>query len=311
MRGDEFGYHVLEPPFPEDFVAWYPYVRREVLADHPRWLSWLERVVLHGVPGVRDRMIAARHRESGEWVGVVWTSVSVTCPEVAHFGWFYVEDRCRGAGVGGRVIETCLSTLAAEGVRVIMLPTQLENERAIGMYYRRGWELSIADPTGGVWMVREPPGFYQRYFTPDATRPLQTSTPEPADFVALDYLLSRPQAAIRLLPLGLTGSRRFISFVHDWGGAEHVVARQGGKPVAFGAAVRTDRGSQLDAFGLERRGIASVVRALARSVPQPYAEVAATDGLRRAALEDAQLRLDTVREAVVAGATMSLCRYVR
>ncbi|MGC9318154.1 MAG: GNAT family N-acetyltransferase [Armatimonadota bacterium] len=301
--------HVLRYPFPDDFVAWYPYIKPEVMRGDEHWLPCLRRVIHEDTPGVTDRMIAAR-RAWGDWCGVVWVQVPETCPELAHFGWFYVEDDVRGAGVGGRIIETCLNTLAADGVRMIMLPTQLTNERAIGMYYRRGWRISITDPDGGVWMVREPPGLWEEYFTPDPARPIQASEPQPADWVALDYLLSRPAAAIRLLPLGLVGSRRFISFTHDWDAAEHMVARQGGRPVALAAATADEQGWLLDVFGLDRRAMAVAAERLGRSVPRPRAEVAVTDSARRRALEDAGMRLEGVREREVGGAPISLARYV-
>lgn len=309
MNAADFSYHTLEHPFPDDFIAWYPYIRPGEIAEGSPWLDWLRRVVLEGVPGLRDRMIAARSPE-GEWVGVVWTSVSVTCPEVAHFGWFLVDDRCRGLGVGGRIIESCLSMLGADGVRAIMLPTQLSNERAIGMYQRRGWVPTLIDPRGGVWMVREPRGFWQEYFTADPQRPIQASPPEPTDFVALDYLLSRPAAPIRLLPLALTGNRRFISFTHDWDWAHHVVARQGGRPLALGVAIKTEEGSCLDVFGLSRRAMAAAAGALCAEVEAPYARVAATDAHRRGALEDAGMRfVGECDEEEIAGAPVTLCRY--
>ena len=307
---DEISYHVLSHPYPEDFVAWYPYTKPEVMAESEDWRRWLERVIAGDTPGLLDRFVAARHDPSGEWIGVVWASVSQTAPEVAHFGWFYIEQGRRGGGVGGRIIDTYLSTLAAEGVQAVMLPTQLENQRAIGMYYRRGWQLSITDPRGGVWMVREPAGFYREYFTPDPRRPIHASPPEPADFVALDYLLSRPAAPIRLLPLGLAGSARFISFTHDWESAEHSVARQGGRPVALAVAAPTDEGPWLDVFGLDRRAMAVAMRELLERVPGGYAEVAAGDASRRAALEDVGMRVTDTSEREIAGAAMGLCRYV-
>ena len=312
MRADDVSLHVLQRPFPPDFVEFYPYTRTEVLGpERAGWRGWLCRVIEEGVPGVTDRMIAARDTTTGEWVGVVWTSVSLSCPELAHFGWFYVAARCQGIGVGGRVIATCLDTLGAEGVRMIMLPTLIENERAVGMYYRRGWQLSIVDPRGGVWMVREPAGFYEQTFTPDPQRPIRAGEPQPSDFVALDYLLSRPASSVRLLPLELVGNRRFISFIHDWDGARHMVARQGGCPMALAVAVEEDTGSKLDVFGLDRRAMAVAVTELADSVGRPWAEVAATDGRRRMALEDAGFRLEGSRSKTIAGAQIALCRYVR
>lgn len=311
MRADDFTYHVLEHPFPDDFVAWYPYIKHEIMdGRHDEWARWLRKVVHEGVDGVRDRMIAARDPRADEWVGVVWLSASVTCPELAHFGWFCVDERCRGMGVGGRIIETYMTTAKADGARMIMLPTQLDNERAIGMYYRRGWDLTLIEPDGGVWMVREPAGYYEQTFTPDPNRPIRAGAPEPADFVALDYLLARPTAPIRLLPLGLVGNRRFVSFKHDWDAARHMVARQGGRPMAIAAAVSDDGASQLDVFGLDRRAMTVAIGEIARHVGGPRADVAAGDALRRGALEDAGFALESTRIAEVAGAEINLCRYV-
>jgi len=242
---DEISYHVLSHPYPEDFVAWYPYIKPEVMRGAEAWLPWLERVIAGDTLGLNDRFVAARDSAGGRWLGVVWASVSGTAPEIAHFGWFYTEESARGTGVGGRIIDTYLSTLSAEGVRAVMLPTQLANQRAIGMYYRRGWQLSITDPAGGVWMVREPAGFYESYFTPEPGRMLLAGAAAPADYVALDYLLSRPAAPIRLLPLGLVGNRRFMAFCHDWEGGHYVVARQEGQPMAL-AVFRDMRQTRLD-----------------------------------------------------------------
>jgi ribosomal protein S18 acetylase RimI-like enzyme len=309
MSTSEFTYHVLEYPFPADFVAWYPYTKPEVIGDSP-WLPWLQRVVGEDIPGVRDRFVAARHERSGQWAGVVWASVSETTPELAHFGWFYVEEQWRGSGVGGRVTQTYLNTLEAEEVRVIMLPTEITNERAIGMYHRRGWRMTMVDPTrGGVWMVREPAGFYEEFFAADPDQPLEAWPPEPGDYVALDYLLARPSAAIRLLPIGLVGSRRFTSFYHDWEAADYSVAQQGRRPLGLGVHVRAGGESQVDAFGLGREVMRAALEPLVASAVRPQALVAENDAERRAALETLGLRpKDTVVEEI-AGAPLTLCRY--
>ena len=311
MADERYSIHVLQRPFPEDFIAFYPYIKPEVLGQHIAWRSWLSRVILDGVPGVSDLMIAARDDESGEWVGVVWLSVAETSPELAHFGWFHVEPRCRSLGVGARIVDTCLETLEAMGVQMIMLPTQIENERAIGMYFRRGWRITIAHPQGDVWMVREPDGLYERTFTPDAARPITASEPRPSDFVALDYLLARPSAPIRLLPLGLVGSRRFVSFVHDWEGARHAVARQDERPMALAVAVEGEDGTQLDVFGLDRRAMVVALREVAEVATTPWADVGASDRARRAVFEELGFRMTGTRCETLARAQMELCRYAR
>ncbi len=310
MSNAQFTYHVLERPFPDDFVAWYPYIRPEIIGDSP-WLPWLQRVVAEDIPGVRDRFIAARHEPSGAWAGVVWASVSEAVPELAHFGWFHVEDRWQGSGVGGHIIGTYLSTLEAEGVRAIMLPTEITNERAIGMYYRRGWRITLVDPArGSVWMVREPHGFHESFFTPAPDRPLEVSPPQPSDFVALDYLLGRPAAAIRLLPIGLVGSRRFVSFHHAWDEADYVVARQGGRPLGLAVAVERGTQTEVDAFGLDRGVMQAALNELLQEVKGASALVAAGDAQRTAAFEAVGLTLAETFTKEVAGAPLTLCRYV-
>ncbi len=306
---DQCTVHVLEYPYPDDFIAWYPYTKPDQMSGSDDWRRWLQRVIDGDVPGLRDRFVAARHTPTGQWVGVVWASVSETCPEIAHFGWFYTDPERQGVGVGGRIIETYLNTLAAEGVRVVMLPTQLSNERAIGMYYRRGWQLSITDPQGGVWMVREPRDFYEEYFTPDPARPVRAGEATAADYVVLDYLLSRPAAPIRLLPLGLSGGRRFLSFCHDWDTGMHMVARQQGRPVAIAVGMPGGEGVQVDTFGLTARAMLTALRPIVEQAPNAWSLIAASDMRRREAVEAAGLRLQKTLTQTIAGAPMSLCRY--
>ncbi len=129
-------------------------------------------------------------------------------------------------------------------------------------------------------------------------------------FAALDSLLSRPAAPIRLLPLGLTGSRRFISFVHDWDAARHIVARQGGRPMALAAAVEDEHGWLRDVFGLARAAMPTAAGDLADRLASPRAEVASTDADRRGALEDIGFTFDGTHTSNIAGAQMSLCTYV-
>ena len=311
MCDAEFSYHVLEYPFPDDFVEWYPYVKAEVIGDSP-WAPWLQRVIGEEIPGVRDRFVAARHEPSGEWAGVVWASTSEATPELAHFGWFYVEDRWQGSGVGGRIVTTYLDALEAEGVRVVMLPTAISNERAIGMYYRRGWQITMADSTlGSIWMTREPAGFYEAFFAPAPDQALEVGRPRFADFIALDYLLGRPAAAIRLLPVGLAGSRRFTSFYHEWDAADYTVARQSGRPLGIAVSVRSEGETQLDAFALDRRVKATALEPLVAAAPDCYALAAINDSERRAAFVAVGLRLADTLTQEIAGAPLELCRYTR
>jgi hypothetical protein len=90
-----------------------------------------------------------------------------------------------------------------------------------------------------------------------------------------------------------------------------MVARQGGHPLALAVAIRREGASMLDVFGLDRRAMAAAARELAEEVAQPQAEVATNDTTRRAALEDAGFRFDGTRSATVAGAEITLCRYIR
>jgi len=193
---------------------------------------------------------------------------------------------------------------------MVMLPTQLGNERAIGMYYRRGWQLSITDPAGGVWMVREPQGFYEEYLTPDPGRPIHAAPAAPGDYVGLDYLLSRPAAPIRLLPLGLVGNRRFVSFTHDWSAGRHVVAHQQGRPVGIAVGMPGDDGTQVDTFALHESAMAAALEPLLGAAPRPWALVSATDVRRREVLKSLRMRLERTVTQPVGGEPLDLCRYV-
>jgi len=168
------------------------------------------------------------------------------------------------------------------------------------------------DPVrASVWMVREPVGFYGSFFTPDPQRPLESGPPEPADFVALDYLLCRPAAPIRLLPIGLVGSRRFCSFHHDWDATQYLVTRQGRRPLGLAIAKETGAATEIDAFALDGHVMQVALDELLCRAKNPCALVAVGDIERRGALEAVGMRVEATVTREIASAPVTLCRYVR
>jgi ribosomal protein S18 acetylase RimI-like enzyme len=61
--------------------------------------------------------------------------------------------RLRGGGIGGRLIQTLLAALRAQGSRGVHLHVRLRNERAIGFYRHLGFVEIAADPVSLVFAM--------------------------------------------------------------------------------------------------------------------------------------------------------------
>lgn len=303
-------YHKLEPPYPPDFLKWYPYAREENLPLDVPWGPWLRRLVSGDTAGVHNCFFAARDDRTRRWIGVVWCAVSPATPELAHLGWFWVEDEYRGQGVGRQLMQEYLSEVETRGVEMVMLPTQVSNKRAVGMYERRGWEITLAQPDDSTrcWMAREPEfGYQSRYFDYRGGR-LEIAPPEPLDYVGLDYLLCRPLSESRLLP-DFAGRRRFCSFVVDWQAEQYAVARVEGRPLGLG--VLYERGGFIDAFALNEEVLSELLWMLAKARPQAQAFLADSDELKHRVLRELGFRPREAHELELPEEKIRLRRYAR
>lgn len=303
-------YHKLEPPYHRDFANWYPYARQENVPPDVPWVPWMQRVLRDDTPGLSNCFFAARDDQTRKWIGVVWCAVSQATPELAHLGWFLVEEEHQGQGIGRQLMQSLLEDVEARGVEMVMLPTQVSNKRAVGMYERRGWEITMSQPDDSTrcWMVREPEfGYHGRYFACSGEK-LQIVPPEPADFIALDYLLCRPTSASRLLP-DFPGSRRFCSFIVDWQAAQYAVAREGERPVGLGTLY--EHGRYLDAFALDEGVLSELLWCLAKARPEADAFVAETDEVKRRVLRELGFRPGSAHDLKLPGETVRLRRFSR
>ncbi|MEN6644969.1 MAG: GNAT family N-acetyltransferase [Armatimonadia bacterium] len=300
----------LTPPFRKDFIEWYPYLKPENISPTTPWLPWLQRVFAGDTSGIHNTFFVARDDDAHRCIGVVWRAVSNATPEHAHLGWFLVEDEYQGQGVGRQLLENYLDDTESSGVEMVMLPTQTSNTRAVGMYQRRGWEITMAQPDEGTrcWMVREPDFDYQEeYFRADGT-PLSYGPVEPRDYVGLDYLMCRPVTKSRLLP-AFAGQTRFCSFITNWMGTKYLVARQGTKPV--GLATVYEHRHYFDAFALDEGILTELLTKLAADFPNGQALVAETDERKQRALRGLGFRLKSVHTMELPGETVRLRRMSR
>ena len=251
-------YETLSFPYPADFARWYPYLRAENVPPDVPWIPWLQRVFAGETPGVENTFFAAYDEATHRWVGVLWCAIPPTTPELAHFGWFLVEEDQQGQGLGRQLLQRYLDFVEGRGVEMVMLPTQTSNTRAVGIYERRGWEVTMAQPDDSTrcWMVREPGFGYQAEYFCRRPGPLDFAPVAAADYVALDYLLCRPLSPSRLLP-DFAGHQRFCSFVVPWAAADYVVARQQGRPLGLG--VSYENASYFDAWALDSEVLAELL----------------------------------------------------
>jgi GNAT superfamily N-acetyltransferase len=291
-------------------VTWYPYLKCENIPPDMTWLQWLQRVFANDTPGLSNCFFTALDENTRAYVGVVWTAVSEATPELAHLGWFLVEDQYQGQGIGRQILQNYITDVEARGVQMIMLPTQVSNRRAVGMYERRGWEITMAQPDEGTrcWMVREPEFGYQREYFRRQPGPLEVGPVQVFDYIALDYLLCRPTSESRLLP-GYAGQTRFCAFIVDWREAQYLVARQGTRPV--GVATLYERKSYFDAFALDETVLRELLVQVTQQYPEAQTLVAESDEVKYKALRDLGFRMGSGYTLELSGEEVRLRRMSR
>ena len=79
---------------------------------------------------------------TGEVVGMVTVQLVVSTAEGGASAWLedlVVEERCRGAGVGGRLLEAAEDWATACGATRVQLLADRENAGALRFYAHRGW----------------------------------------------------------------------------------------------------------------------------------------------------------------------------
>lgn len=211
-------YAILKHPLPRNFAEWYPYAKPSVmLPGNAHWLDSMQRVIQDRMPGVIHHFSTARDVDKDAYIGVAWLGISPSAPEIAHFGWFLVEEACRGTGIGRETLNRAIAFLDERGVEVVMLPTRLSTVHARAMYARRGFVDLIAEhETGKCWMIRGPKDHFDGYFV---TRgPISMGPMEFGDWFAFDYLMNHERVVSRLYPVGLTGERRALSLTRaaEW-----------------------------------------------------------------------------------------------
>jgi mycothiol synthase len=90
------------------------------------------------------------YREDGKVLGYCWTKISRDAEGKAERGRIFmigVDPAYRGRGIGRQVLLAGLTHLKSEGVRVIDLTVDSENEPALALYRTVGFEVR----TGSLW----------------------------------------------------------------------------------------------------------------------------------------------------------------
>jgi len=289
-----FEYHLLQPPFPDDFLAWYPYDKPEGY-ECPKdllWMQGMQKVTGNALPGLNHTFVVAKPAGCDEYAGVCWLCEPDSTPELAHFGWFLTVPAYRGQGAGRRVLDTALDYLDSRGVEMVMLPTRTTTEHARGMYARRGFQDFLVEAgSTGCWMVRPAEGHYESYFTPPGSvevRPFTTG-----DYVAFDYLINRVLVPSRLYTLGLIGTKRIVSFKPNWGHNVHMLsAAVDGRLMGVAALTDGDEATHFDFYAHDPRVAQPLIAQIIEQSTGPLrCHIATDDSWKREAVQAAGLSL--------------------
>jgi N-acetylglutamate synthase-like GNAT family acetyltransferase len=73
-------------------------------------------------------------------------------PQVAQLRWFLVEERCRGAGLGKRLLNEALAFCAASGYQSVFLWTVSTLTAAAHLYRSAGFQ-KVEEKPGRLWGV--------------------------------------------------------------------------------------------------------------------------------------------------------------
>jgi ribosomal protein S18 acetylase RimI-like enzyme len=112
--------------------------------------TWDEYEVTHLFNSESDYMLVAEIDE--KLVGFCLGSVIDKARSAWNYGhllWLAVEPDVAGKGVAGELFEEFRSIMEKEGVRMLMVDTQADNERAIRFFERKGF----TNPIDHVYMT--------------------------------------------------------------------------------------------------------------------------------------------------------------
>lgn len=310
----DFDYDLLTHPLPQDFLDWYPYDKLESFHDASglAWLRGMRKVTGNQLPGLRHTFVVAK--AGGEYAGVCWLCESEATPELAHYGWFLVEEKHRGKGAGRGILDRAMDYVDGRGIEMTMLPTRTTTEHARGMYGRRGFEDFLVEDGGGCWMVRAPKGHYDRYFA--RTGEVECGDFAACDYIAFDYLINGVQwyprggqAQSRLSPMGLVGDARIVSF-KELGDAHRLFA---GRVDGRLKAVAVVKDGELDFYSHAPSASPALVQHVLGRVSGPLTcHVAKSDEWKRQIVEGAGLsRTDADSVEAPGGKTIEFGVYAR
>jgi mycothiol synthase len=167
---------VPAPAFPEDVVArpygdWLPIERlvavmNDCFASHPTPVSWTVEAVVHSQaqPGfdTDGTLLLCSAGAEGEPIGFARAVLgpeesgpSGRAGEVRAIG---VMPDWRGRGLGRELLRWGVARLRSQGVALVHLTVEAQNERALGLYERTGFVRAIEWPHWTLPVATKVPG---------------------------------------------------------------------------------------------------------------------------------------------------------